>query len=465
MMSPHTGPAAEPTAADGGAATSTEQILRWLRVALHVGFAALLLVGTIRALVPSLTAPGTTPEGGRSAGAQAGVVLVLATVLAAVYLTGTVLEKRHAQGSAAPDPARYALPWLGVVCGLWLALVALSGEFAWVAFALFFLQMHLLPRWWGVGAVVVTAAIVVLALWRHSGGGPLAPAMLLGPLFGAAFAVVTAAAYRALYGEAETQRAAADELRRTRAELAETQHRAGVLAERERLAREIHDTLAQGFSSIVLMGRSVAKALDDGDAPAARERLGIVQTTAADSLAEARAFVRGLSSPALGAVGEHNEAEAQASTPPSARTARRERLPDALRALCERTAAESTARGAGLACRFELDGEPRLVAAAAEETLLRAAQVALANVWAHAKASTAVVSLAYLDGEVTLDVFDDGTGFDPVAVPEEQRADGTGFGLRGLRERVEGIGGTLAIESAPGEGTVVAVRLAAGGTP
>lgn len=434
--------------------TSTEQILRWLRVALHVGFAALLLVGTLRALVPALGGPGTTPGGGTGAEAPPGVVLVLAALLAAVYLTGTVLEKRHAQGSAAPDPARYALPWLGVVCALWLALVAASGEFVWVAFALFFLQMHLLPRWWGVGAVAVTAAIVVLALWRHGGGGTLAAAMLLGPLFGAAFAVVTAAAYRALYGEAEAQRAAADELRRTRAELAESQHRAGVLAERERLAREIHDTLAQGFSSIVLMGRSVAKALDAGDTPAARERLGIVQATAADSLAEARAFVRGLSSPALGtADGPHRR---EPSVPPEAAA----RLPEALRTLCEKTTAESRARGTGMVCRFELDGEPRALAASAEETLLRAAQASLANVWAHAKASTAVVSLAYLDGEVTLDVFDDGTGFDTAVLPEEQRADGSGFGLRGLRERVEGIGGTLAVESAPGEGTVVAVRLA-----
>ncbi|WP_369045972.1 sensor histidine kinase [Sinomonas sp. P10A9] len=439
--------------------TSTEQVLRWLRVALHVGFAALLLVGTVRSVLPSPSLAGTTTDGAMRAPAPLGVVLPAAALLAAVYLAGTVAEKRHAQG-ATFDPARYVLPWLGVVCGLWLVLVASSAEFAWVAFALFFLQLHLLARWWGVIAVVVTAELVVLALWRHGGGGPIAPATLLGPLFGAAFAVVTSFAYRALYTEAEAQRAAADELRRTRAALAESQHRAGVLAERERLAREIHDTLAQGFSSIVLMGRSVAKALDEGDAPAARERLGIVQATAADSLAEARAFVRGLSSPALApAAGERGDAGPGVSTPLNPRG----RLPDALRGLCVRTAAESSARGNGLECRFDLDGEPRPLTTAAEEVLLRAAQASLANVWAHAAARTAVVSLAYLDGEVMLDVFDDGAGFDPAALPEAPRPDGTGYGLRGLRERVEGIGGTLAIESAPGEGTVVAVRLPAPG--
>ena len=105
--------------------------------------------------------------------------------------------------------------------------------------------------------------------------------MVLGPAFGAAFAVVTGLAYRALYLEAESQRLAAEELRRTRAELARSQHDAGTLAERARLAREIHDTLAQGFSSIVLMGRSAEKALDDGDTATARDRLRTVQETAA----------------------------------------------------------------------------------------------------------------------------------------------------------------------------------------
>lgn len=440
-------PEAAPQAVPRAEATRTEQILRSLRVALHVGFAALLLVGTVRSLLPL-----AAREAGQPAEAPVGVVLPLAALLALVYLAGTVLEKRHFQG-AALDPARYALPWLGVVCALWLVLVAVSGEFAWVAFALFFLQLHLLPRWWGVGAVVVTAAIVVLGLGWHGGG--LSPAMVLGPLFGAAFAVVTAFAYRALYAEAEAQRAAADELRRTRARLAESQHRAGVLAERERLAREIHDTLAQGLSSIVLMGRSSAKAMDDGDQPAARERLGIVQATAAESLAEARAFVRGLASPALAPSGAGRGQEQQGDEAPAA-------LPDALRRLCEKTAGESAARGTGLACRFEADGAPRILPGAVEEALLRAAQASLANVWAHARASTAVVSLTYLEGEVTLDVFDDGAGFDPSTVPEAPRPDGTGFGLRGLRDRIEELGGTLTLESAPGEGTVVAARLPAG---
>jgi signal transduction histidine kinase len=93
--------------------------------------------------------------------------------------------------------------------------------------------------------------------------------------------------------------------------------------------------------------------------------------------------------------------------------------------------------------------------------LLRAAQSSLANVWAHAKARTAVVTLSFLDAEVTMDVFDDGVGFDPATVlpAAAARGDGHGVGIQGLRERVSALGGSLDVESAPGEGTVVAIRL------
>jgi signal transduction histidine kinase len=261
--------------------------------------------------------------------------------------------------------------------------------------------------------------------------------MVLGPVFGAGFAVVTGLAYRALFIEAENQRLVADDLRRTRAELAQTQHEAGALAERERLAREIHDTLAQGFSSIVLMGRSAEKALEGGDVAAAKERLRIVQDTASANLAEARSFVQGLRSPDL----EHSG------------------LVDTLRRLCEKTETEAAARGTVLRCRFELVGTPVELPNTYQTTLLRAAQASLANVWAHARGRSAVVTLSFLGSEVTLDVFDDGIGFEPSKVAGAARGDGTGVGLQSLRERLAALDGSLDVESAPGEGTVVAIRV------
>ncbi|WP_369745588.1 sensor histidine kinase [Paenarthrobacter sp. AMU7] len=414
--------------------TGAATILRVLRVCLHVGFAVLLLVAVVR-LLTGVGVAGSPPT---PVAMAAG--LGLSALLAAVYLAGTILEKRYASDASRFDPTPYARWWLGAVMILWLLLLLVSGDFAWVAFPLFFVQLHLLPRRLALPAIALSTILLIGALWFHSRGsvdGGLQLAMVLGPVFGAGFAVVTGLAYRALFLEAENQRTVADDLRRTRAELAQTQHDAGMLAERERLAREIHDTLAQGFSSIILMGRSAEKALDDGDPQAAKERLRIVQDTASTNLAEARSFVRGLRSPDLEQSG----------------------LVDTLRRLCDKTETEAAARGTALRCRFELVGTPVELPNTYQTTLLRAAQASLANVWAHAHARAAVVTLSFLGAEVTLDVFDDGKGFEPSTAAGTVRGDGTGVGLQSLRERLAALNGRLEIESAPGEGTVVAVRV------
>lgn len=407
-------------------------ILRVLRVSLHVGFAVLLLVALVRFLAGWPGTSGWLP-------------LALALLLAAVYLAGTVLEKRHSTDSSRFDPRPHAVWWLAAVSVLWLLLIWASADFVWLAFPLFFLQLHVLPRRQALPVIALSTALVVAALWLHNRGtadAALQLPMVLGPGFGAAFAVVTGLAYRALYLEGENQRQAAEELRRTRAELAKSQHDAGTLAERARLAGEIHDTLAQGLSSIVLMGRSAEKALDDGDTGTARDRLKTVQDTASANLAEARNFVRGLRPPEL----------EQTS------------LVSSLRRLCEKTETGAAARGAGLRCRFDLEGTPVELPNPYQTTLLRAAQASLANVWVHAKARTAVVTLSFMGREVAMDIYDDGVGFNPQTVASagvgtDVRSDGSGFGLKSLRERVSTLAGSLDIESAPGDGTVVAIRL------
>ncbi|MFJ2659896.1 sensor histidine kinase [Arthrobacter koreensis] len=416
--------------AELGRPRAGERVLRVLRLALHVGFALLLAVAVGRMLLMA-------PLSWNSAAA-----LLLSAVLAAVYVVGTVAEKRASDGVRRRrglrfDPERHGLAWLGVVTGLWALLLLLSPDFSWLAFPLFFLQLHLLPLRPALLTVAVTTAAVVAAQWAHA--QEFHAAMLLGPLIGAAFAVIMALAYQALYAEVTSQGEALDELRRTRAELARSQREQGVLEERERLAREIHDTLAQGLASIVLMSRSAREALGSGNLETVRSRLDTVEETAAENLSEARRFVRDL------------------CEPEDARGSLSERLARACQSVQERAAAQ----GRQLACSFRLEGDPVPMPAPYEVAVLRAVQATLANVLQHADASRAVVTLAFLGGDITLDIFDDGRGFDADAERARSgpRRDGTGYGLISIADRIAALEGSLDVESAPGEGTAVGIRL------
>ncbi|MDN6169735.1 MAG: sensor histidine kinase, partial [Micrococcaceae bacterium] len=209
----------QPPAPPGSEAAALRQtpggmVLRVLRVSLHVGFALLLMVGIVRVLVTDTT-PATRLAS-----------ILLAGVLAVIYLWGTTWENRYAHGLA-PDPSRFSRSWLLIVVVLWLALMALHPDFSWLAFPLFFLQMHLLRTRTALLAIVGLTLVVIGAQWAHAGSVMVAG--IVGPVFGAAFSVVMGFAYQALYTEGVNQRRALDELRRTRAALAGEQPRAGVL--------------------------------------------------------------------------------------------------------------------------------------------------------------------------------------------------------------------------------------------
>lgn len=448
-------PGVRPDADAGVESGATASILAALRVVLHVSFAALLAVGLVR----SVLSPGTA----------AAAVWPAALALAAVYLVGTVAERRR-WARRRPVHRGASLAWLALVLLLWGALVALHPDFAWVAFPLFFVVQHVLAeatgRHWP-GQMAVAAVTVVVVLASAPGPDGLRPAAVIGPCVGAVVAVVMYQAYRALHLESERQRAVAAELMAARAELARTEHRSGVLAERERLAREIHDTLTQGLASIVLVSRAAEDALDADDRDLARRRLHTVRDTAAENLAESRRFVRDLRGDGRSLV---------------------EQLDAAVHGFARRQADAGTPVAADL----QVEGTPVPLAEAVESALLRAVQSSLANVGQHAAAARCRVSVAYLDGEVTVDVADDGRGFDPEAtrrpvarergrsvagsrgrpVPagtagQERDDDGTGestgVGLAALRERVEAVGGRVAVESTPGEGAVVAMTVPVAG--
>ncbi len=192
------------------------------------------------------------------------------------------------------------------------------------------------------------------------------------------------------------------ELAATRATLEQVSREAGVLAERERLAREIHDTLAQGFTSVLIL----LEAAQSADPPAARDLIDRARETARENLAEARALVAALTPPDL----------SQTS------------LPEALRRLVGRATVPS-----GLHAELSVGGTPRGLPTSHEVALLRTAQEALTNVRRHAAAARVSVALDYREAGVSLRVTDDGCGFDP-------SAPAGGFGLEGMRSRAAGVG-------------------------
>ncbi|MEV7616390.1 sensor histidine kinase [Streptomyces sp. NPDC089799] len=404
-----------------GAPRALTPVSRVLRLCLHALLLGLLALACVRALADR--AP------------WAGAAVAAAVLLAAVYAAGV-------RAPAVRRSPRAAAVWLAALGAAWLALLAVSPDGLWIAFPLYFLQLHLLPLRWGVAAVGVTAAAAIGGFLAHSTADAVTPGAFLGPLLGGAVAVATVLGYQALYRESERRRELIDELIATRAELAAAERGAGIMAERERLAREIHDTLAQGLSSIQLLLRAAERSLSEGTpdpggppaAPsdpaagpaAALAHIARAREAAQENLAEARRFVRALTPPDL----------AQGS------------LAAALERLCS--------AAPGLRAQFSVSGGPVPLPTPYEVAMLRIAQSALANVVRHAGAGRAGITLTFMDSSVSLDVVDDGRGFDPDSAAA---SDDGGFGLPAMRSRAESLGGTFTVESAPGQGTAVAVTL------
>jgi signal transduction histidine kinase len=246
--------------------------------------------------------------------------------------------------------------------------------------------------------------------------------------------IVMALFINAIVEQSQQQRRLISELEETRSALAAAERQTGIMEERQRLAREIHDTLAQGFTSIVMHLEAADASFPDG-LRALQRHLDQARRTARENLAEARHMLWALQPVALD----------------------RASLVEALTHLAARWTEES-----GVKADVTITGTIQTLRPETEVTLLRAAQETLANARKYARASQIVLTLSYIDGTVVLDVQDDGVGFDTacLCLPSMGQTTG-GFGLKALRERVKQLGGMLSIESALGEGTTIAVALPA----
>lgn len=334
--------------------------------------------------------------------------------------------------------------WITALLLVWVALLFVSDGALWIAFPMMLLQMHVLGPRHGVVAVAVTTALAVGDGMLEQTGTGFSIGDVLGPVVGASVAVAVVLGYEALVRESQERQRTVDELRLARQDVAIAVHEAAVASERERLARDIHDTLAQGFSAIELLLRAAELSLDSNKAKTS-ELIEQARRTAQDNLGEARQFVQALAPVDLVGVSlvaaltrvAHRAQELAASEPTSERS--------------DGTVPSS------LAVAFRMSGVARPLPLPIETALVRVAQSALANVVAHAGARHAALTLTFLPDAVILDVVDDGCGFDPAALGQNWSSGG--FGLPAIRSRMRELGGTLTLETGPGDGTAVAVRV------
>jgi signal transduction histidine kinase len=354
------------------------------------------------------------------------LTVVLAVALAGWHAGFTWLRVEEQPSIVGP------LVYVAGLYALWFALLSINLAFFFMLWVLYPWTFRVLPLRVAIGAALVLTALTTVrqfSMTEMSVGERAANTAYV--VVAATSGILLAIWINRIISQSTKRKELIDELTATRRELAVAERQAGMLEERQRLAREIHDTLAQGFTSIVLLLQAAEAAWASGSADA-RRHLEQARRTAAENLAEARQLVWALQPEPLG----------DAS------------LGEALARLTDRLAEEERVEAA-----TRITGTPRPLPTPTEVALLRITQEALTNVRRHAHAGRVTVTLSYMDDVAVLDVQDDGVGFDPRGAGQAARADEGGFGLAAIRQRVDRLGGSLVLESAPGAGTTLVVEL------
>ncbi|MEM7126830.1 MAG: sensor histidine kinase [Chloroflexota bacterium] len=359
-------------------------------------------------------------------------ILTLALALWHVVFL-TYIRSRFTDGGC-PFPTPVALVYLTGAIVLWFVLAYLYPDFNFVLMGLFpqvfsYIQLRMaIP----IGVILAGMVTYLQLYYRQIHVADIASLSLNIPilwmlLLSVIGGVIMAFFIRGIIGQSIQRRKLIEELERTRAELAAAERREGIFQERERLAREIHDTLAQGFISIITHLEASEQNLQDM-ATQGHQHLIQAKETARQGLNQARRVVQDL------------RPEVLEKSP----------LPRAIERVVQGWSEQSAIRAKVAVTGTHVHLHPE-----AETTLIRAVQESLANVQKHAQATTARVTLSYMDDAVMLDVYDNGIGLSQASQP----TDGGGYGLIAMRQRVNQVGGALTIESEPNEGTTVAVEL------
>ncbi|WP_291412643.1 sensor histidine kinase [Actinophytocola sp.] len=370
--------------------------LRWFR--LWDGYFALGYVALVALLLNS----------DEPAPAAKAVTVACLSLIAVWYVT---FGRRAILLDRAIGPARGRIFAAGLAVLLTVAVLVESSA----AFALFavcpmvFMSLRLGEA---IAVIIPINLLPALTVVIDDGIGEVVPKVGPTTLLTIAFAVFFGTWINRVIAQSEERAELIKELEQSREEVERLSREAGVSAERARLAAEIHDTLAQGFTSLVTLVQAAESELD-GDPAKARRHLELAARTARENLGEARALVAGLMPSAMGTGS----------------------LDDAIRRQVERLAEETPVKAT-----YRVEGESVALPTATEVVLLRTVQESLTNVRKHAGASMVTICLRVNGTAANLRVTDDGSGFDPSRAFE-------GYGLRGMRSRAGQIGGSLSVHS------------------
>ncbi|PIE27625.1 MAG: hypothetical protein CSA58_03300 [Micrococcales bacterium] len=419
-MKPRTDSTAAPAGSKRSPAAAEPNAWERLLIAWHVAFWLMLAsAGAYTAFSTRLSSNGRVLAAG------------LLFVLGITYAAGVMWRGVARRGVANVAYVVVAIVIVGAACWIdstYLMLLFIAFPQVW---------MFTPTLVWGMGGTVALTAAAIIGLVLNTGRDQVLwrdflPQLVISLLFSLLLGVW-------IYKLIEQSLSRADliaELQHTRNELAEAHHAHGVLAERQRMAREIHDTLAQGFISIVTLSQAgqarLAKLPSNPGLPAEEwsgaelARLQAIEEVARENLAEARALVAAFAPVDLDGVA----------------------LPEAVQQLADRFTERT-----GTAVVVEISGSSRGLKRAQEVVLLRAVQEALTNVRRHAGAAAVHIRLVYENARATVEIIDDGVGFSPTQ--------GAGFGLPGMRDRVHAAGGLVAVDSELGRGTRVVVQVPA----
>ncbi|XVQ06214.1 sensor histidine kinase [Spirillospora sp. CA-255316] len=337
----------------------------------------------------------------------------------------------HTRGRAEPRTAQLLVYFAGllVLCAL---LMSRDTVFVLFTIAGFLHAFELRPWPLGVTGVFATSVTLNTAILDAPDAGVRSIGTYLGVIGIQTVAIGAGVVFTEKGIEHDRQRdltvarleEALEENAGLHAQLLAQARESGVLDERQRMAREIHDTLAQGLAGIITQVQAAQQVWHSPGR--ARPHLDHALDLARDGLAEARRSVQALGPRELEGA----------------------KLPDAVGDLAERWAT-----GTDIDLHVNVTGDPVPLSPAIEVALFRVVQEALTNVGKHAQAARVGVTLSYLDDVVLLDVRDDGRGI--------TGARHRGFGLSSMRQRIRGVGGTLEVESTLGEGTTISARVPA----